>query len=242
MITEREIAEKFSVIWKQHFPLLTPTFMRVFNEAHIFNINAPIPIKENVRNDIVSEISFNIVEKVIIEESYIEDYIENEIKLKKIVEFTAKSIWKSGNFSEKDFLLNEIEITEIKRICQNLIEFIQKIKKKQVKFKPTFTGYGFIPDLVGDLSIDDTLFEIKTVNRNFRSSDLKQLLLYLALQQVSSGLNWKYAGLYNPRKGTYCKFNIKNLIYDLAGGKTPNESFENLLDSLTRDVQIDSKF
>lgn len=242
MITERDIAEKFSIIWKQHFPLLTPNFMRVFNEAQIFNINAPIPINENVRNDIVSEIAFNIVEKIMIEKTTVEEFINDENNLKKIIETTAKVIWKSANYSEADLILNEYELNEIIRICNNLSEFITKLKKSQLQFKPKFKGYSFIPDLVGDLSIDDTLFEIKTVNRNFKSSDLKQLFIYLALQQVSTGLNWKYAGLYNPRKGTYCKFNVKSLIYNLTGGKTPNEAFENLLDGLTRDIQIDSKF
>lgn len=242
MITERDIAEKFSIIWKQHFPLLTPNFMRVFNEAQIFDINAPIPINENVRNDIVSEVAFNIVEKITSEKLTVEEFINKENYLQKIVEATAKIIWKTNNYSETDLILNEFELNEIKRICNNLLEFIDKIKKNELQFKPKFKGYSFIPDLVGDLTIDDTLFEIKTVNRNFKSSDLKQLFIYLALQQVSTGLNWKYAGLYNPRKGTYCKFNVKSLIYNLTGGKTPNESFENLLDSLTRDVQIDSKF
>ena len=242
MITERDIAEKFSIIWKQHFPLLTPNFMRVFNEAQIFNINAPIPINENVRNDIVSEVAFNIVERITVEKSTVEEFINKKNNLEKIVATTAKIIWKTDNYSDKDLVLNEFELNEIKRICNNSLEFIDKVKKSQLQFKPKFKGYSFIPDLVGDLTIDDTLFEIKTVNRNFKSSDLKQLFIYLALQQVSNGLNWKYAGLYNPRKGTYCKFNIKSLIYNLTGGKTPNESFENLLDSLTRDIQIDSKF
>ncbi|WP_078211742.1 hypothetical protein [Flavobacterium sp. LM5] len=242
MITERDIAEKFSIIWKQHFPLLTPNFMRVFNEAKIFNINAPIPINENVRNDIVSEIAFNIVEKITIEKTKVEVFINDENILKKIIEVTAKAIWKSGNYSENDLILNDYELNEIKRICNNTIEFIEKLKKSELQFKPEFKGYSFIPDLIGDLSIDDTLFEIKTVNRNFKSSDLKQLFIYLALQQVSTGQNWKNAGLYNPRKGTYCIFNVKGLIYNLTGGKSPNEAFENLLDGLTRDIQLDSKF
>ena len=86
------------------------------------------------------------------------------------------------------------------------------------------------------------MYEIKTVNRNFKSSDLKQLFIYLALRQVSEEENWKYAGLYNPRKGTYCKFNVKSLIYNLTGGQTPNETFDNLLNGLVRDIEIDSTF
>tara|TARA_B110000046_G_scaffold8836_1_gene8984 strand:- start:2892 stop:3314 length:423 start_codon:yes stop_codon:yes gene_type:complete len=138
--------------------------------------------------------------------------------------------------------LKKPEVEEIEKICENTLEFIKITKKKKVEFKPKLKGYSFIPDLTADLSIDDTLYEIKTVNRNFKSSDLKQLFIYLALRQVSEEENWKYAGLYNPRRGTYCKFNVKSLIYNLTGGRTPNETFDSLLNGLVRDIEIDSTF
>lgn len=243
MISERDISEKFSAIWKQNLPLMTPSFMRVFNEAQIKKINKnPIPTSENVRYDIVAETSFNLSEIATIEDKKIKKIIKDSKRFKKIVSDTAKSIWTTGNYKKKDLKLEKSEVEEIQKICENTFEFIEKTKKKKVEFKPKLRGYSFIPDLEGDLSIDDTLYEIKTVNRNFKSSDLKQLFIYLALKQVSAEENWKYAGLYNPRKGTYCKFNVKSLIYNLTGGQTPNETFENLLNGLVRDIEIDSTF
>lgn len=243
MISERDISEKFSAIWKQNLPLMTPSFMRVFNEAQIKRINKnPIPNSENIRYDIVSETSFNLSEIATIEEQSVDKIINNSSRFKKVVSETAKSIWTSGNYKKDDLRLGKAEIEEIQKICKNTLEFIRLTKTKEVEFKPKLKGYGFIPDLIADLSVDDTLYEIKTVNRNFKSSDLKQLFIYLALRQVSEGVNWKYAGLYNPRKGTFCKFNIKSLIYNLTGGQTPNETFENLLNGLVRDIEIDSTF
>jgi hypothetical protein len=243
MISERNIAEKFSVVWKQHFPLLTPNFMRVFNESHIEMINkTDVPIIEDIRYDIVSELAFNISEILFKENKSFDAYIENKERFNKLAEHTAKSIWKSGNYKKSDLILSNFEIGEAKKICNNIIEFIESIKNGEIEFKPKLKGYSFIPDLVADISIGNTLFEIKTVNRNFKSSDLKQLFLYLALRQVTGGNNWKYAGLYNPRKGTYCMFNVKSLIFNLSGGNSPNETFENLLNCLVRDIEIDSKF
>lgn len=242
MISERDISEKFSTIWKQHFPLLTPNFIRVFNETQISSINRnQVIVLEEVRYDLVSEAAFNLAELAFIsKQTSAEAFVEEEQL--KILEITAKSIWKSGNYTENDLFISDIEKQEIVLIADNTLEFIEKLGKQEVLFKPQVKGYSFIPDLVADISIDDSLFEIKTVNRNFKSSDLKQLFIYIALRQVSEKENWKYAGLYNPRKGTYCKFNIKSLIYNLTGGKTPNEAFENLLNGLNRDVEIDSRF
>lgn len=243
MISERDISEKFSAIWKQNFPLMTPNFMRVFNEAQIKQINKnPISNSENIRYDIVAETSFNLSEIATVEDKSVDDIIKDTNEFKRIVSETAKSIWTSGNYKIEDIKLEKSELKEIQKICENSLEFIQLTKKNKVEFKPRLKGYGFIPDLTADLSIDDTLYEIKTVNRNFKSSDLKQLFIYLALRQVSEGVNWKYAGLYNPRKGTYSKFNVKSLVYNLSGGQTPNETFVNLLNELVRDIEIDSTF
>src|ERR1019366_9225847 len=238
MISERDISEKFSAIWRQHFPLLTPNFIRVFNDTQISEINTNKVIAlEEVRYDLVSEAAFKLSELAFLnKKTPAETFAEAEQK--KIIEITARSIWKSGNYSESDLTISDIEKQEIVLIADNTLEFIKKLDGQDVLFRPKLKGYSFIPDLEADISINDTLFELKTVNRNFKSSDLKQLFIYIALKQVSEKENWKFAGLYNPRKGTYCKFNIKSLIYNLTGGKTPNEAFENLLNGLNRDVEI----
>ncbi len=243
MISERDIAEKFSVIWKQNFPLLSPNFIRVFNEAQIEVINSnPVQTTEDVRYDFVSEAAFNLSEILFENKAKSSDFVSDKKNLDELIEQTVKVIGKKGNYAAEDLNLNENELQEIIKIADNILEFIDRTKGEDITFRPKLKGYGFISDLEADLSIDDTLYEIKTVTRNFKSSDLKQLFIYLALRQVSESSNWKYAGLYNPRKGIYGKFNVKNIIYNLTGGKTTNEAFENLLNGLVRDMEIDSKF
>lgn len=243
MISERNIAEKFSVVWKQNFPLLTPNFMRVFNETQINLINThSVLTTEEIRYDLVSEAAFNLSELVIRNKITAIDYFSDNKNFNNLIEQTAKVIWKTGSLLAEDIKLTDYEFQEILKISDNTIEFITKTKKETIEFRPKLKGYGFIPDLEADLSLDDTLYEVKTVTRNFKSSDLKQLFIYLALRQVSEGINWKYAGLYNPRKGTFCVFNVKSLIYNLTGGKTTNEAFETLLNGLVRDMEIDSIF
>lgn len=212
MISERDISEKFSAIWKQHFPLLTPNFIRVFNDTQISSINTKqVLALEEVRYDLVSEAAFNLSELAFINKTTPSEAF-TEVEQIKIINLTAKSIWKSGNYTENDLSISDIEKQEIIAISENTLEFIEKLGGQDVLFKPKLKGYSFIPDLTADISISDSIFEIKTVNRNFKSSDLKQLFIYIALRQVSERENWKFAGLYNPRKGVYCKFNIKNLI------------------------------
>ncbi len=243
MINERSIAEKFTAIWRQNFPLLTSNYIRVFNETQLKEINSvPVLTNKGIRYDIVSEIAFNLAEIASKDKITIISIIRDKIKFKSIIKHTAKTIWTTGNYTDNDLILTDGEIVDIIGISNNIMEFIIKEGGSNVEFRPKVKGYSFIPDLEADLAIDDTLYELKTVKRNFKSSDLKQLFIYLALRQVSEKENWSYAGLYNPRKGLYCKLNIKQTIYNLSGGGTPNETFEHFLNGLERDIEIDSKF
>ncbi|AZA80739.1 hypothetical protein C1637_12055 [Chryseobacterium lactis] len=243
MISERDLAEKFTDIWKQHFPLLTASYMKVFNESKIITINKGVMINPSIeiRYDLVSQLAFNIVEKVSSRKVNYND-IWKEKNLTPVLEQTAYEIWRNETLTYKEINFSENEKNDCQNICNNIFEFQDKVTITSNSFKPKFPGYGIISDLVGDLEIDDTLYEIKTVQRSFRSSDIKQLIIYLALSHVQYSNKWKYAGLYNPRKGTYCKFNVEKLIYDISAGKSTSESFKSLLDSFTREVNIDSRF
>ncbi|WP_205511588.1 hypothetical protein [Longitalea arenae] len=243
MINERNIAEKFSAIWKQNFPMLTPNFIKIFNETQVnlINLNA-VSINDGERYDLVSEASFKLAELVIQKNCTPSDYLSHQKSLSILLENTAQSIWRKGGQFGADIKLTNSELKDLIQLSNNLLEFIHFTKKEDIQFRPKLKGYGFIPDLEADLSIDDTLYEVKTVTRNFKSTDLKQLFIYLALRQVSEGNTWQYAGLYNPRKGTFTKFNVKKVIYNLSGGYTPNEAFGKLLDGLVRDIEIDTTF
>lgn len=242
MITERTIAEKFTVIWKEHFPLLTPGFMKAFNETHVKTINrTSVPAIEGGRNDILSEVAFNIFQMVVENNLASSSFLERSITAPIALD-TAKVLWKAPELTEEELALTQDEIKEIVSLVNNSLEFAFKIGVNDCEFKPQLKGYGILSDLTADLSLGDTLYEFKTIKENFRSSHIKQVFLYLALQQVTGNVRWQYFGLYNPRKGTFCKLNIRNTIYELSGGKTPNEVFKDLLDSLTRDVIIDSQF
>ncbi len=243
MISERLIAEKFSAVWKEHLPFLTTNFIRVLNEGHVYTVNqSEVAFSENanIRYDLISEFAFNASEIIFNENKSFETITADNQYIYSLLKDTAKSI--NREFPELELSLSETEKNEAKLIAFNIIEFINRIKKNSCQFKPRLIGYGIIPEIKADLLIDDTLFEIKTVNRNFRSTDLKQLLIYIALQHMSSDAKWQYAGLYNPRRGIYCRFYIKRLIYDLSGGRSLHDVFEGLLNGLTRDIFVDSKF
>ncbi len=243
MINEKIISVKFSHIWKENLPILTRGYMTLFNQTQIVEVNKnKIPAVSEVRYDLISEVGFKLAKEIKQNQTSINLYLKGSDKLKDIIIKTANIIWQPNSFSEQNLNLNDIEYQQCLAISSNIIEFIDGLEQDKIVFYPKVKGYGIIPELFADLSIGDTLYEIKSVNSNFASSHLKQLILYLALGQISGNKEWLYGGLYNPRKGVYCKFMVEKLIYSLSGGMLPNEVFRNLLNSLIREIQLDIRF
>lgn len=235
MINERDIAQKFKATWKEHFPMLNPDFIWGLNYVDVKRINSSqIIAPPLIKYDLVAEAAFNLSALAYEKQESPASIFQDESRRQDIIESTAHSIRRLRNYALSDLNLSDIEVADIIGIAENTLEFIKKMGGQRVVFRPEIIGYGFIPNITADLAIDDTLFEIKTVNRNFKSSDLKQLFIYLALQQVSNAENWNNAGLYNPRKGTFIKFNVVNMIDKLTNSKSAQETFQNLLYDLNR--------
>lgn len=112
---------------------------------------------------------------------------------------------------------SEIEI--VAAIEQSLLSFAQKqaASSAEIIFKPTFPGCGFLDASVGDLIVGDALFEVKAGDRLFRSTDLRQLVTYCAVNFASKKYPIKQAGCVNPRRGTYFLLDLDTLSYQMSG-------------------------
>jgi hypothetical protein len=83
---------------------------------------------------------------------------------------------------------------------------------------------------------------VKTVSRPFQSRDLRQLLVYLALQSATGESRWDYGGLLNPRLSLFCTFSVDWLVTRLSGGRPPKVVFTDFVQALARDFVHDRRF
>ena len=86
------------------------------------------------------------------------------------------------------------------------------------------------------------MYEIKTVSQNFQSRDIRQLLIYLALQAATGDRRWLYGGLFNPREGVFCRFSVDWLVERLSGGRPPLDVLVGFFLALSRDAEIETRF
>lgn len=250
MISEKIIAKEFNGLWEQVLPLLTPNFVSLFNAANSRDLTElpgskfrKIPIGDEVKKyDLVAELSFQIAKSAASRNAKVSN-------AKVGGEIFTEALGASVNFLKKyhqidaQETLNLNEITEALDMASQYDHFFAHISGNHIEFSPKIAGAGYLGNCEADLAVDDTLYEIKAVSRNIAGKDIKQLILYLALQYSTGSRKWINAGFFNPRKAMHYKFSVDYLIYRTSGGRSTSEVLMDITDHLaSRGIEIDAIF
>jgi hypothetical protein len=123
-----------------------------------------------------------------------------------------------------------VEISTVGAIQESLLNFVRQRSSQALKvtFEPNFAGCGFLNPCVGDVLIGHELYEVKAGDRRFRSTDLRQLITYCALNYAAGTCTITKAGCVNPRRGTYFVLELDAIAYAMAG-KSSGELFSDII-------------
>jgi hypothetical protein len=253
MISERSFSRAFHSFWSELLPLLTPRFVSLFNEAYqkdlsdsSNNLLLPLTISPGAkRPDIIAEFAFRLAQ---LAHEYNVDL--HELRLHKQLVATAqneafKLIQKyEGIKSASTDPLSDEELTEGFRLCVRYEALYSAFPSgSDIEFCPKFHGAGFLNSSEGDISIGDTLIEVKTTTRRGSGKDLKQLIVYLALDANTGKKSWTHIGLFNPRRGTFHRAEIDPLILRISGGKPRSDVLAELIAfAESNEVTMDRRF
>ena len=249
-MNEREIANGFSAVWSEHFPMLSPTFIVAFNQAFVRPILGKDGIVSAVSSkaktahpDVLAEFSFRIAASALQTGTSVKTVSKNPVVTETANAAAANRIrdFRSG-LALADLRLSPKEQQEGFRLASVYEQFLELWPSEVVTFSPEIKGNGLLNTCFADLAVGETLYEVKTVSRHFQSRDLRQLLVYLALQSASGVPRWEYGGLLNPRLGLFCSFSVDWLVTRLSGGRPPKLVFMDFIQALTRDVVHDRQF
>lgn len=252
MISERTFAAFFSGFWTELLPMLTQSFVHMVNDG--FNIPLtdkygcpydPVPKNPEIKDpSVIAEFAFYLARIAVKEKTSVEKIFSNRKFCKNAEQFALKIIAKyKGNKKPPRISLIEQELEEGFALAMNYQRFLkQRGQEQDIEFAPVIPGAGFLPLCKADLSIGNTLFEIKTVDRNLAGKDIRQIIIYLALQSATGERRWVSAGFFNPRRAIYHEFGVDDIVRRMSGRSTI-EVFQDLIDFIcTRDVQIDMAF
>ncbi len=249
MISERHIASQFHSLWGEALPLLTPSFVRLFNEAFVDELSDypqselhSIPIGPNIeKHDLVAEFSFQMAKEASKHGASIEELKETPEMVEAAYNNAVKFL---AHYEPDDMraLLNNDEVDESIVLSGQYEKFFKELKLSNIEFSPHITGSGFMNKCNADLSVAETLYEVKTVSRNISGNDIRQLFVYLALQATAGEQKWTHAGFFNPRRALHYRFSIDHLVYRISGGKSTSDVFRYIVGFLHREVELDSVF
>ena len=113
--------------------------------------------------------------------------------------------------------LNPDELNATQELYRRLSSFFSRSQGRELVLRPDFPGCGFVDQSEGDVIYGDALFEIKAVDRDFRSVDIKQLITYAALNHKSGSYHFREIGIFNPRRGTEFRMGLDDVCMEVAG-------------------------
>ena len=254
MITERHFASSFPDFWQELLPLLTPSCVHLLNAGYVerlqdesgFEIVAVETSEETRDAAVVSEFAYHLAKEAFQRSLSVKDaFDDNTIRsmaqtsgIEIVNTYEGRNVLPEAN-------LNAAELDEGLELANRYESFARcHGGAERCAFQVPIKGCGFLQACRADLVIgDDYLVEVKTVKRSLAGKDIRQLVVYLALNSVTNPHPWQYAGFFNPRRATFHRFRTRALIDLMSGGKSVVDVYTELLDfTCSSDVQLDSTF
>ncbi len=235
MISERKFSKSFSSFWNELLPI-AEDYVRLINRILIRYCK---PTKSELiinrdKRSAINELSFRLFmysAKGIHLSS--NDKHKLSIKVVNYIKRIAPNI-------QSEILLNNIELNEAELLSDSLADYFKDGKKdgktELLEFWPDFKGCGIIHSCKGDIIDNNKLVEVKAGDRNFRITDIRQILTYLALNSISKQYTIEYIALVNPRRGFSFNTNVEEFIEGCSKRK-PIDIFGDIIDFISTEIR-----
>jgi hypothetical protein len=239
MISERSFSRSFDAFWHELLPLLTPRFVALFNEGYeerlldeTGEVLSALPVGDGVeRLDIVAEFAFRLA-RIASDQRIAFTALKEESAAMVAAEKEAFELIDryEGRRPTEIEPLSDAEKVEGLTLCSRYESLYRSQPAgTQIQFCPKFQGAGFLNSSEGDIGIGNTLIEVKTTTRKPSGKDIRQILVYAALDAAAGHIRWSHFGIFNPRRATLHHASIESLVLRLSGGKPPSDVFAELV-------------
>jgi hypothetical protein len=216
LISAVAFARRRTSIWKALAPT-TDIFVRRMNAGYdrFFRPLQSETLPE--RRGILNEASFKLFAEFSIAEGG-DRSPPREVVLDAIQAVEITNARLHGAVSAEKIEPTEMEIKEVQYLYRRLFHFFLIIAEgNTIEFYPKFVGCGILDTSAGDVYFSGKLFEIKAGDRRFLSVDVRQLLVYAALNKASAAREITHLGLFNPRAGISFLIGIDELCMEISG-------------------------
>ena len=247
MISERIAARAFESVWQTHLPMLTPAFMSSFNRQFVKPIvcaGKPIPpvpsSSASDSPDLVAELGIQIAKSAVEGHVPVDDVAGDQASLRAawVRSLNLLNRYEGAKPDPDAVPLNPDDSRQALRLARTLSAFLDQFDD-HTEFGPSIPGAGAVSRCEADLAVGHELVEVKTVSRPFRSPDLRQLLVYLALDWAGGEPRWTRGCLVNPRLAVWADFDVDWLVRRLAG-RAAVDVLADLIDAFAGGVELET--
>lgn len=212
MITEKDFANGFSGFWSGLLPMLE---LRI-RELNLISERFLPPLKSELpatTHGLVNEMGFRIFETAIRQGVSLAELTQEAIAAAAAA--ATSHIRHMRQLSRAPIPdATSLDIAEAKQLAERYARFF---RNKHPFLQPAFPGCGWLSECSGDALVDSTLFEFKAGQRKFRSIDVRQALIYCALNFAAKRYDITTLCLVNPRLGTFVEEDLELLCQEISG-------------------------
>ena len=140
-------------------------------------------------------------------------------QLRDSFEFARAYVNKNSAESIDNEELDRVERREALALAGRLFNFfLRREASGTASLRPKFRGSGIITECEGDVRLgDNSLVEVKSGDRPFRSVDFRQMCVYMALDFAYRHEVFERLILLNPRRGIYTEISSEIFAREVAG-------------------------
>lgn len=219
MISEKKLAVVFTSLWKEITPLAERFVRRQNLQMTRFDLPMYSDVSANMRG-VSSELGFRLFCSA--KEKKVESRQLDSDTVSELARQTVAYIRRFRQF-------NRVEVSDPD---QNAIKDAEKLAARLCKFfddsrgplilRPQFAGVGALDACEGDVLAGETLFEVKSADRSLRVIDIRQLLVYCAINFASKKYTIRNIGIFNPRSGLFFVQPLSVIVREVSGGSVPD--------------------
>lgn len=224
MISEKKFSEQFLGFWNQCLPFLTPQVVAELNiggtamlDSRGVVVKPLVRTEESTNNDLVADTAFGIFAAAHQQDKSVDSITSNSALLKKISQSAFERIRNLRGRETKKKLKPLSRLVDAIEIAVRLYDFFVNKGSGKLIVQPRFKGCGILDSCYGDLYMEKNLYEVKCVERNLRSIDIRQVFTYCALNYQSQQIVIDEVCIVNPRRGITFRFNVETLAQQVSG-------------------------
>ncbi len=233
MITEKLFASSHHAFWHDLLPMGEHYIRSVNHDLERFDKPLQARSSPAVRG-IVNELAFRLFVKATTDGVPVEE-VEASAIAEAVASATAfiKSFRQHGRGPMQ--VPDDRAIQEAIDLARRTGNFFRQATGAQLLLQPPFQGCGWLSACEGDVLSSYALYEVKAGARLFRMLDVRQVLVYCALNFSAKAYEIRDIGLVNPREGTYFTETLGRLC-DLLAGRSSIEVLSEIVEYVSESV------